>query len=294
MEYLEVDNATYKNLKSDHFQEVDHFRRHKKKKKHGIQQAPATGSLTNVPDGVPPSIGGSETPIGDQSSQDINVAPDMTEQATANLPIDPNQVIDGSDVDDGTNSFENHLNIFQKAGRFASKEAKQAGKFAKKEIGTVAGAAALLPLLPLKPMMKKLLNKKGIKYSNKLKDISNKFYNEVIKKHPSAYDDFEYPQHDLDNYTENNIIDVAIEIVEEIIKFIKGIKDKASKGTLLTDIEKDVLDGSNDAVNKIKKKGRKGGHGGMGRKKPMNMKIIGIGAGVIILIIILVMVFRKK
>ena len=302
MEFLEVPNQVYKGLKTDSF-EMDHFRHHKKRRKgHGsnapmISQAQDPGSLTSVPYGQPSSVSGSETPIADMNSPDINVAPDYTQAATSMLPNDQPVVSDGSDVDDGTNTFENHLNIFQRAGRYASKEAKQAAKFAKKEIGTIAGAAALLPLLPLKPMMIKILNKKGVKRGNTLKDVVNAFYNNVIKPHPIAKaNTFDYPEHDLDNYTENNIIDVAIDIVEQIISFIKSLKSKAAKGGLLTDIEKDIVGGSDDALSKIdKKKGKgKGGHAKGLSGKPMNMKFIGIGAGVLVLIILLVVIFRKK
>ena len=292
MEFLEVPNQVYKGLKSDSF-EMDHFRRHKKRHRGHSSNAPAIsqaqdpGSLTSVPSGQPSSVSGSETPIADTSAPDINVAPDYTQAATNMLPDDQP---DGSDVDDGTNTFENHLNIFQRAGRYASKEAKQAGKFAKKEIGTIAGAAALLPLLPLKPMMIKILNKKGVKRGNTLKDVANAFYNNVIKPHPIAKaNTFDYPEHDLDNYTENNIIDVAIDIVEQIISFIKSLKAKAAKGGLLTDIEKDIVGGSDDALAKIDKKKGEGVKG-----KPINMKFVGMGVGALVLIILLVVIFRKK
>jgi hypothetical protein len=287
MEYLEVPNQVYKGLKTDQFDmSEDHFRRRKKKHHPSsapmIAQAPVTGSLTTVPAGVPTSVSGSETPIADMSAPDIEVAPDVTAMATDQLPSD------GSEVDDGTNTFENYLNIFQKAGRYASKEAKQAGKFATKEIGTVAGAVALAPLLPLKPMMKKVLNKKGVKHSNTIKDIANKFYNEVVHKSSTAKaNTFDYPERNLEDCTENNIVEEAIDIVEAIVNFIKNIKAKAAKGTLLTDTEKDILDGSNSAVKKIKGK-EKGG------AKPMKINFLGIGIGALVLIVILVLIFRKK
>ncbi len=280
MEYLEVPNNLYKQLKTDQFDPMppDHFKRHKRKHGHGhtasampsISQAPQTGMLTSVPDNVPTSVSGSETPIGDMSSPDIDITPDVTQMATDQMP---------SDSGDEDSNYENHMTALQ---RF--------GKFAKKEVGTVAGAAALAPLIPLKPMMRKILDKKGIKHSKTLKDIANKFYNDVIKKTPTAKaNTFDYLECDLDDYTENNIIDAAIDIVTAIINFIKDIKNKAKKGTLLTDTEQDILDGSDSAVNKIKGKGSHPRD-----KKPVNNMILPVGIGAVVLIVILVLIFRKK
>lgn len=286
MEYIEVDNPTFKGINNlDDLETTQGVKPvNKLRKKHKTGSTDILGhthkkitlkpihkhfdncvDLPSIPDGAPTLITGSETNINNT------------------IPV-------------SLNEYENHLN-FKKFIKGVGKDLSKAEKFVIKEVGNIAEATLLLPLLPLRGMMKKAIEKKGGKAPSKFHDLVNTFYNEVVKKHSIAKNPanpaakggtYDYPDIDLSSYDQDHQADAIMEIVQAILGFIKDLKKKGLGGAL-SDLEQTIVGGSNDAVNKIKMKNGMKTKG----KKPMNKGIF-IGIGAVVLIVILILVFRKK
>jgi hypothetical protein len=93
-----------------------------------------------------------------------------------------------------------------------------------------------IPLTPFKPVMQKMLKKKGLNSEGSLPDVAKRFLAEIVDKK-------NYSQENFDTFK-------AAEIVQKILGFIKKITDKAQKGIdLLTFDEKEVF---NDVENRSK------------------------------------------
>ena len=85
-----------------------------------------------------------------------------------------------------------------------------------------------IPLTPFKPVMQKMLRKRGANSSGSLPEVARRFYNVVIQGKK--------------NYSDEKFIDpVTIGvIVSSVLKFFKTMQDKKSAGAE-TDEERDVL-----------------------------------------------------
>jgi len=106
--------------------------------------------------------------------------------------------------------------------------AKGGARIAKKGLkmaGRVAATTALMPLMPFKPTMKKLLEKKGVATRRMpFPEIVKQFYNKIVRgsKHMDEFHLEVIPEHiDLDH--DNFVADTA-NAVKEIIRYFKRVK----------------------------------------------------------------------
>lgn len=72
--------------------------------------------------------------------------------------------------------------LFSGIGNAISNAAKGIGKVVKSIPKKVLDKAKLLPLAPFKRAMKKRLEQKGIQSSNRLEDVVDKFYSNIVRK----------------------------------------------------------------------------------------------------------------
>lgn len=105
------------------------------------------------------------------------------------------------------------------------------------------------PLLPFKPLMQKLLKKKGIKPEKKIKELALQFHEHIVKKRTF---DFNY------EYKETHSVAPAVAVIVPSIlrflkSFIKSSKEKKEKGEPLSDVEEVLLEES----EKIEKEAEK-------------------------------------
>lgn len=115
---------------------------------------------------------------------------------------------------------------------------------------------AFAPLVPLVPVMSAILNKRGIQHGKRIEDITESFYNNVVKPTGNHFDvmNFYFDEYSFDadnfdfdadlNFDEFNIIPpgVIASIVGAIINFLKGIKKKKDAGVPLSAEEHIALD----------------------------------------------------
>lgn len=119
------------------------------------------------------------------------------------------------------------------------------------KIGNTLADVVLAPLLPFKGLMKKALEKRGYKPSNKLRELAEQFYNHVVKNNfeGNNYDDVYVS---ADNYEDEDHAAIAIgAIVSAILAFIKGIKEKGDSGEPLSGTEKAIYQGTQEAETQI-------------------------------------------
>jgi hypothetical protein len=94
------------------------------------------------------------------------------------------------------------------------------GQGVKDAAKAVASAAKFVVLVPLIPVMVAALKKKGLKPSSAAKDVeatAQLFYNEIVAKKGSSYEPIDFDSFEQDEYD-----NLAGEIIEAIISFIKG------------------------------------------------------------------------
>ena len=128
-----------------------------------------------------------------------------------------------SEFEEQFESLEEH---FKKKGRLKNlgKKIKGAAKKIGAKIKEVAKKlnpedALFLPLIPMKAVMRKILDKKKISYGNgSIKNLVKAFYSGVVKKGKN----FESEEH---------FVGVIVSIVKEIVMFFKANKDAADAGT---------------------------------------------------------------
>lgn len=121
----------------------------------------------------------------------------------------------------------------------ASNESYEVENFKKKKKDkTKKSVASFTTLALFKPVMKKALDKRGIKHSNKIDDIALKFYENIVKasKH----------------YEQEHLTEEIIEsVIAAIVNFIRGLKDRKNKGGDLSKEEQDILDMSEKVSEKV-------------------------------------------
>lgn len=139
------------------------------------------------------------------------------------------------------------------------KGVKKAVKTVAKVSKSLALAPMLAPLIPLKPIMKKALQKKGFPAPKKTQDLAEAFFNNIVRGRAN----FETSYLEYDGYNDNL---VTVEIVGGIIKFIKDVlvKKKAKtsgavEGVQLSPVEELIADGSEKVLAKIEEKADKAG-----------------------------------
>lgn len=149
-----------------------------------------------------------------------------------------------------------------------------------------------LPIMPLRPMMRKALAKKG-KDPGKKADTSvlvKTFYNEVVAK-KGKYEEIHFD----DELDADNIVSEAIGgIVKGVLEFIKGLKKKKASGEPLDATEKLIVDGTELAETKITESAKEGAATEIGKRILFDRKTQLIIGAVIIGIIAIVWYIRRK
>lgn len=108
------------------------------------------------------------------------------------------------------------------------------GKGIKKTIGTVGKIGILLPF---KGAMKKALKNNGIPFKDNMDDITEKFYNFVIKKKGSN-NYLSLNSNGNENHIAAELIDTAI---SAIVTFFRALKEKKKRGEKLEKWEEDAI-----------------------------------------------------
>lgn len=179
-----------------------------------------------------------------------------------------------------------------KAARITKRATTRATRVTEK--GTAAERAALAPLVPLKPVMVKMLTNKGIRVSTRdpILKIAELFYNNIVRKSNKFLGEV-----DFDNL-EDHAIGIAINaVVTAIVDFIKQSKRKRDEGKELTKTEQVLVTGVDLVQAKIEEKAREEAAQEVGQKilfdKAFQAKIGWIGA-ILLLLVLGGMFLRRK
>lgn len=193
------------------------------------------------------------------------------------------------------------------------KDPVKAIKHLAKSIVRVGGFSVLLPF---KGTMKHQLNKKGIKHSNKIDDISLKFFENIVRKNKSFESYCNNNGLNYENYIEGtslvkcyygeckgsggasccktkdgkcscayereNFIEDVTEIIKAIIDFFKKVKEKKEQGTA-TPEEKEIAISIEKEEKEIAR--------AVDTKPENNSSVMGIDIGVKEIIIFVLLVF---
>jgi hypothetical protein len=127
--------------------------------------------------------------------------------------------------------------LFKKVGQGIKKATKKIGEKIKDVAKNLKPEDALfLPLIPFKALLRKRLDKRGIKYkSSSLKNLAIAFYNAEVKG--KNFEDLE-----------ENLVDDTATIIKAIINFITKIKEKRAAGTATAD-EMELSDEADSAAS---------------------------------------------
>lgn len=151
----------------------------------------------------------------------------------------------------------------RKEKKTARKEKRKSKKVTPEGFKKVRGPKLIL-LAPFKGPMKKALTEKGIKHSNDLQDIATKFYHYIVRK--GSYD-FEAGTLEFTDSIDasktgsktgsGNLAPVAIGvIIDAVLSFFKGLKDKRDAGGKLSPTEQTLLDGAEKVADQIKEEAK--------------------------------------
>lgn len=155
----------------------------------------------------------------------------------------------------------------------------------------VASSTILLPVLPLMPMMKRTLKKKGVSVGKNPLDIVNAFYKNVVKK---SKDGGNYEDIDLLDVDEDNLAPAIAAVVSGVIAFIKGIKKKKQSGEKLTVVENVIASGTEEAETQLKAKAQEETAQVVGQKLLFDRKTQFIVIGVVVVVIIIAVIISRK
>ncbi|MFA5297627.1 MAG: hypothetical protein WC389_05400 [Lutibacter sp.] len=172
----------------------------------------------------------------------------------------------------------------------ASKKGRSQLKKAGKVVGKGAVLSALLPILPLVPMMRKSLEKKGVKTKKgQPLETLNLFYKNVVQGKQGNWEAI-----DLLETPEDNLAPVIGVVVSAVISFIKALKKKKADGKTLTKTEQVIVDGTEEAEKQIIEKAKEEAAGGVGKKLLFDRKTQMIIIGVVLLLGVIVYTVSRK
>jgi len=191
-------------------------------------------------------------------------------------------VINGYESFEGYNGYENHWKFLKKIAKVvkkvslapikatikvtkaATKAGIKATKFVAKKSLTLAKKvgkvvlkatekAALLPLLPLKPVIIKLLKARGVNTSGMdMIALAQSFYTTIVKGGKS-YEGYEMPDINVYEHTRDNWIMAVIPLVTAIVKWVAGMKKKKAAGEELTPTEEVVVTAADTIIEEANK-----------------------------------------
>ncbi len=120
----------------------------------------------------------------------------------------------------------------------------------KKKVGSGAKLLVFAPLLPLKPVIKKALAKKGVNTKGlNIAELAKKFYETNLQKKSNIETSFESALYDMEGDVKENFAITASVIIKGILGLFKGIKDKKEAGEALTATEQKMDDAKTEAEN---------------------------------------------
>lgn len=131
-----------------------------------------------------------------------------------------------------------------------------------------------------KPAMSLALKEKGITPSSKIETLSNQFYDNVVSKTPGN-------KNDADAY--NTPKDI---VVEAILKYFISTKSKKDSGGELTDLEKIIAAGYEQAQNSAKGVAEDGVKSSIGEWVYENKSVVAF-AGLFVFVIIIALIAKK-
>lgn len=177
----------------------------------------------------------------------------------------------------------------------ASKSGRQKIGRAAKKVGSVIKEVALdttimAPLIPLVPMMKKGIQKKGKPVPKGVSSIAKAFYNEVVTKH-GDYDEIHF-DNDLD--ADNIVEEAASGIIKGILEFVKGIAAKKKAGQTLSPTEEVIASGTETVQTNLQKQAKDEAATTVGKNILFNRKFQIIAGLSIVAIIGIIWYMRRK
>jgi len=121
-----------------------------------------------------------------------------------------------------------------KGGTKAGKLIRKTKSKVKKAVNKLKEIGGFAVLLPFRKPMEKLLSSKGVTPADKFDDLVQQFHSVVIEK-KSSYDD---PPKPLEH-----LLPVVIgTIIQAVVAFFKGLKEKKESGAKMSDSENTALD----------------------------------------------------
>jgi hypothetical protein len=177
--------------------------------------------------------------------------------------------------------------VATKRGR---KDLKKAAKDTGKALKKIGGLAAFAPLLPLVPMMKKTLKKKGKPVPSGVENISKAFYNEIVAKH----DNFAPIDYDNDLDSDHVVTELVGGVIKGILEFVKGLKAKKQAGKTLSATEQDIVNGTEAVEKKLNEQAKDEAATSVGKRILFDRKTQIIIVVVIVAIIGVVWYIRRN
>jgi hypothetical protein len=335
MEYLEVSSYDFNKVNNLDNWEPDHLKGKRKKRKaakrarkqaapmvqpQDVQDTPLPSESLPVPEGMPKEVAETmpQPMLNAMTSTDMSAGyPRPREEAEAEQQEAPtsedSESYDHADKKKKKKHKFLHGLLAVATGGASLAVDKQGRKMAATDLKNAAKAAVslaknlnpmFLPLMPLRPLMRKALAKAGHPVSKKINitDLANQFYQYVVKptKHYQGEGAF-YDEPDLNmlDTPDDNIVEAAVSgIITGILDFIKGIKNKAASGQKLSPLEADIANGTAKVegllASKAKEQARTTAANTIGTKILFDNKTHWIIAGVVLAIIVVTIIIIKK
>lgn len=157
------------------------------------------------------------------------------------------------------------------------------GQFIKK-------AASVTILLPFAPLMKKALRKQGDNPPSKLSDLTQVFYDKVVKKSGSNFSNLEQTAINSETY-DNHFID---DVVEVVVSFFGKLAQRKKNGEKLSPVEEVIATQTIQVEAKVMEAAEAEVASTLGATlmEPKTLGLIGVGLAVFIGIIIAVIKFK--
>ncbi len=177
----------------------------------------------------------------------------------------------------------------RKAKKYVKKAPKRVKRIEKrqvrrKKIGKVIKRAPYAVLLPLRPVLRKAVERKGVSTKKmKIDELAKQFYNLVVVKESKGT--YELVDYDPDT---DNIDPITITaVVSAIVGFVKSLKRQKDEGKELTPAQESIADGVEKVQDKLIYEAKVEGAEGIGKTLFMDGKIwLILGAAVVVLILL--------
>jgi hypothetical protein len=341
MEYLEIDSNSYdRTANLDNDSHINYMSKRKKRKTQAALMTGGASVIGSAVFGRKKKRAKRRSSIRQASPRQMVTSPEPKQDETQGMPQEVynempeplQEAMNNPDISNPLNDgnepevYPEEIQDEESFENYAQKKKKKKG-FLKGVLAVATGGASLLadkknrqkigkgikslakninplllPLIPLRPLMRKALEKAGHPVSKKINitDLANQFYQNVVKKSSMKNKFDDYPDlNSLDYETENHIVEAALSgIVKGILEFVKGVKAKKQSGAKLSPTEA-LIAKDTEAVEamlaaKAKASVKEGAAQGVGNAILFDKKTQFIIVGVVIAIIIAVVIIVKK